>query len=370
MTKQAVNAILFIPLVSLISGIIFCLHAPISISVVACMFLIILYMTYHANTFSNNPTIGMLIIFFLAGILLLGIQKQKHAILEKHILQKSFDFIASVSVKTCSPQSRIKETLCLSIQQSKHSTEKNFHNYNYNIMCYIETPTMLEVDDVIELTNIHIRHPKNTPTASGNPTFDAYLYKENIAATLFVKKLSFKLIHKPRFSLKRYCMNVCQGLATSLKRKMSWTTFKLVSCIFFGDKRMLKNSPLKDSFNFWGISHYLARSGLHVMILLFVLTLSLRPIPIPHYAKRILIILFCLIYCLLSWSSISFFRALAVFLLCEAGLFVTKKPHPLYLLGIVCFLILAFNPFQLFFLDFQLSFLLTAALSWFARNIN
>jgi competence protein ComEC len=369
MKQQAVHTIIFTPLFSFMAGILCYEYLTPSILMLMPTFFITIYLSCkaHLNDFDKNQSfIGIIIIFFLAGMLLLGIHRQKHTLLASHISQKPLDIVACITEKTATPRSRIKETLLLSIKKNKYHSENTYNHYRYQILCYTESPTQLEVDDTIELTNISLRKPKNIKTATSNPTFNTYLYKENIAGTFFTKELPYTQIARPRLSIKRYGHNKRNSIVAGLKRKLSPTAFKLVSCIFFGDKKILKNNPLKDSFNFWGISHYLARSGLHVMILLLVLTFSLRPLPLHHYVKRILIILFCLIYGFLSWSSIPFFRALMIFFLCEMGAFFYRKTYTIHLLGLVCLMILTFNPFQLFFLDFQLSFLLTAALCWFS----
>jgi len=210
--------------------------------------------------------------------------------------------------------------------------------------------------DCIELTNINLR--------TAHPTgFARYLVKENALATLFSRKKP-KLIQRPRFSLARRFFQTRQKLYQTLKQKLSSKSFSYFASIFLGNKEPLsQGSQERTPFYYWGIAHYLARSGLHIALFILLWRLLLSLLPIFFLAKHVLLITFCLVYALLSWPSISFFRALTLFLTYELGIITNHKPHIFYLLYLITGTILIFNPTQLFFLDFQLSFALTLALT-------
>ena len=126
---------------------------------------------------------------------------------------------------------------------------------------------------------------------------------------------------------------------------------------------------LRKIFNEWGISHYLARSGLHMILFILIWTMVLQFLPVHISVKRVAIAALCIIYSILTWPSISFCRSFFVFLLCQVGMIVNFQVNFLHLLTTTCLLILLFNPIQLFFLDFQLTFSLSFALVWLSRKI-
>jgi competence protein ComEC len=148
--------------------------------------------------------------------------------------------------------------------------------------------------------------------------------------------------------------------------KMSKKTSAFFSSLFLGYKKVDERemSLLKEHFKWWGISHYLARSGLHMVIFSFVLHLFLRVIPITFLYKQIILLVLSLLYFFLSFPSVSFNRAFLTFLLFKMCILTQQQTHPLHLFTLTTFIILLINPWQLFFLDFQLSFGLTFALIW------
>ena len=86
-------------------------------------------------------------------------------------------------------------------------------------------------------------------------------------------------------------------------------------------------------------------------------------LPLSYNGKQGIIIFISILYALLSWSSISFMRSLSLFLLYQLCRIVKESYNVLYLTVLLCGITLVVNPLQLFFLDFQLSYALTAALA-------
>ena len=125
-----------------------------------------------------------------------------------------------------------------------------------------------------------------------------------------------------------------------------------------------KTQSNKEIFKWWGLSHYLARSGLHLVIIASIWFILLSIFKVPYLLKNLISAVFIISYHLLTWPSIPFIRSIIVFILYKLCIFFDLQINSLHLLNLTCFIILLFNPFQLFFLDFQLSFGLTYALIW------
>ena len=147
-------------------------------------------------------------------------------------------------------------------------------------------------------------------------------------------------------------------------------SFAMFSSIFLGNRQINKkeNNIVKNSFRLWGILHFLARSGLHLIIFLMLCELMLKFIPIHFHLKQGILVFLSLIYLLLSWPSLSFIRAFSIFLLYKLCPILNKKSDLATLVATVCLMMLIYNPIQLFFLDFQLSFGLTIALAIFTKQ--
>lgn len=232
------------------------------------------------------------------------------------------------------------------------------------IKLYLNRPISLEVADIIQVNNLSIKKSNNT-------NFDKYLFKEGIIATAFKPSLDFTIINRPRYSFHRWLHQTRNRIITAFKLNMSKTTYTLFCSIFLGCKSPYTCllGKIKNQCSYWGIVHYLARSGLHVVLIIFLWALVLKLIPIPGKFKEIFMLFLIIVYFCLTNSSISFIRAFITFILYTVCTLQDFRTHTLHIITITCFLVLLYNPHQLFYLDFQLSFALTFALAWYNEYI-
>lgn len=306
--------------------------------------------------------------FFFSGALLLQNQKNNHTSTLKELENKRLDLIAKIINQEKSPQNNYKETLIIQVEKIKPVWQQNFYAKNFNLSIYLRIPSDVEVGDVIEIKSINIKRPVPKKILTNNPSFNEYLLKEDVLATVFTNNLNYTKIYTPKFSIKKWLLEKKQKIFNEIKIKLSPKTFTYFSYIFLGNKKDKTVSGMRKQFNNWGISHYLARSGLHIILFILIWKFLLGLIPIKLNSKHIMLLLICISYQLLSWSSISFSRAFYVFIIYELGRLLNKQTNFMHILSLVCLFILITNPIQLFFVDFQLSFALTFALAIFGQT--
>ncbi|MBY0353099.1 ComEC/Rec2 family competence protein [Candidatus Babeliales bacterium] len=259
-----------------------------------------------------------------------------------------------------------KEQWRLDVHQIKLNSEKI--PVSFNILCYSKKITDLAPSDTVSLNNVILK-TSQTPSISDKPTFFDYLIKEDALCSLFVDhQTTYTLESRPTWSLNRWLWKQKMNLYHACQQKLSYTAFTYFSLIFLGNKYFAKYDSLRALFNQWGLAHFLARSGLHIVLFIFMWTFLLNLMPLPLQCKRFILLSCCFCYCMLSWISISFIRAFLVFVLTQLGAILSRQTNFLHLLTLTCLLILLFNPIQLFFLDFQLTFGLTFTLAWLART--
>lgn len=234
------------------------------------------------------------------------------------------------------------------------------------IQCFAKRTSAYDVDDVVAVRDVVLRR-KDSVSLSENPAFGSYLRKEGFVASVFVRSVSqISLEYRPIKSWRRWVWNLRQELFHDMAKKMSARAWQYFSMIFLGKKEQNAVTALRPSFMYWGLSHYLARSGLHIVLFMSIWMLFLSLIPVPLRLKYILLLVLCGIYSVLSWSSVPFLRAFYSFLIAYCGRFFGYHVFTFHILTLVCLMFLLFNPLQLFFLDFQLTFGLTFVLSWLA----
>ena len=357
--------LLTIPLVSLLLGIT-CQKIVIYFTPV---FLVPIILILGAYVFTLKKYFlffaSLSLLFFFSGALLLLSQLQNHEEKTRNWPRKNVTLVASILDKTEKKDDFYKEVLLVSARKLWAKVNNLQTNQKQNISgkicCFIQKRTDITPGQTVRLENISLQAPIQT-TQSSNSSFADYLVKENISATAFIHKPNYKIITKnssnPLLWLSRFRWN----LFSRLKQKLGATSFSYFSPIFLGKQQELSSKKARPLFLLWGISHHLARSGLHIVFFIIMWLYFFRLVPVGFIIKHLLLLLLTLVYAALSWTSIAFVRALSLFFLYEAGFLLNKQTTILHLLLLVAFGVIFWNPMQLFFLDFQLSFGITYAL--------
>ncbi len=302
------------------------------------------------------------LLFFFAGALRYYQQVSSYKELTQQLNLCKADIQATLedAEKTSNRQQPYAHTLKINRLTIKGHNSQNAQGKL--IKLYTPMPLSANVGDTLEVKDIFFR-------PSTNASYQKYLFKEGYAATVFMKNPRYSVLKRGqslRELIKRWLSFHRMHVAESLKNKMSAQTYTLFCPLFLGKKPDSLNnmSSMRKYFQAWGITHYLARSGLHVVIFALICGIIMSYIPCHFSIKQLLIIALTAIYSLLSWSSVSFIRALLTYALYKTCMLLNIAIHPLHVLCLACCCILLTNPLQLFFLDFQLSFVLTFGLAW------
>ncbi len=311
----------------------------------------------------GNPRLITPLFSILLGITL-GYGRAQYQLQEYHqtpvaLYNQNIDVIGTVTDYTSMQHQKIKQCTTLCLTHIKNHDKETWIPIDKKIKIYTVYNPKLQVADVIQLTDICIKK-------SRNESYESYLIKEGIAGTIFAKKLEDALTYRPQYSIKRWAFNHKIRIFNAIKAKMSPETFAFFSSLFLGNRADCKKEieQITEQFKDWGILHYLARSGLHLVIFILLWQTVLGYIPLPFTIKQLILLVLGILYFIFTWPSISFIRAFVIFILYKFCNIVKVQSHFLHLLTLVCLFTLIINPIQLMFLDFQLSFALTFALAW------
>jgi len=298
---------------------------------------------------------------FSLGSTLYFRQQKNHRLIQKKICGYNCDIRGKITSIEKSKQNYIKQVIKIELSDIK--IKNSWKTVTGTIQIYVQKKEDLQIHDKIEMHNLLFKKQENL-------SFDQFLMRNNIIATTFQKKLDYTVLSRPHWSFSRCISHKKKKLYSSLQNKMSPATFSLFSSIFFGNKTSGKYffEKSKEQFKQWGILHFIARSGLHLMIFIVLWEFLVGLVPTPFIPNQLIFILLGIIYCFLSWTSISFLRAFSIFLAYKTSPLFYVRANFIHLLSLICLVMLIHNPVQLFFLDFQLSFVLTFALSWFGQQ--
>ncbi len=321
------------------------------------------FITYSTTMF-YMLMIAIFISFFVGGFISYTQKQQFKEWINS--FQEPVDIIATITdITLCSTQryNYVVKAQIEKIRATDHSCLTQWQTTPYKLMVYTQIKPTACVQDRIFFSSIKISKPSHE-------SWHRYALKHGIGGTLFCKKLTYNLISRPHWSPKRWLWTYRQEFYNRLLKKMSYLTATFYSLLFMGiHYKGKKNSEsLRTTFQIWGILHYLARSGLHLVVFIMVWYTMLLAIPCSYRIREGILILLSCTYFLLTWPSLSFVRAFTTYILYKISGLCYRTSNTLHIITLVTLLFLVVNPIHLFCLDFQLSFGLTFALAWLQNN--
>lgn len=139
--------------------------------------------------------------------------------------------------------------------------------------------------------------------------------------------------------------------------------YAVLAAMTLGDKSALSHE-LKDDYSIAGASHVLALSGLHLGIIygvLTLLTLGFRRRLVP----QILIMLAVWTYVVLVGMSASVVRSAVMLTVISLVIILKRRSILLNSLGLAAFIMLLFDPFDLYDIGFEMSFMAVLGIALF-----
>lgn len=188
-----------------------------------------------------------------------------------------------------------------------------------------------------------------------------YLLRKGISGTALAYAGNWRRTGTPHSLSIMQLAKVCQQKVVDVYQ--SWGLEEdvqaVVSALTIGEKSEL-TSELKAVYSAAGASHVLALSGLHVGILSGILLWLFYPLTyLKHGRKMLALLVVCLLwgFAFISGLSSSVVRAVLMYSLYTIASFCSEERlSGMHSLVLAAFLMLVYNPFFLFDISFQLSF--------------
>ncbi len=208
---------------------------------------------------------------------------------------------------------------------------------------------------------------KNLPDLKNPFQFDykSYLENKNIYRQIYTEKSAIIILKKSKtsvYSLAQIFRN--KVVANFIKKGLKGDELAVVKALLLGEKQDL-SVELRQEYANAGAIHILAISGLHIGIIMFLLSWFLKPLEYLKNGKNyklVLIVLFLWIYALIAGLSPSIIRATTMFTALSISLFSKRKTDVYNILALSAFVLLLINPHYLFDVGFQMSYLAVLAI--------
>ena len=222
--------------------------------------------------------------------------------------------------------------------------------------------------DIVEFSCVPYSFPENSNLTSGNSTVMKHQgihYKADVKSDNIDKRGKLK-------SPSVYLNDLRNDLIIMIeKSSLSKHTKHFVISVILGEKNFI-SSKSRETLSSAGLAHIIALSGLHIGIIYTIFLILLFPLSLlgkPGLRKSIAIA-FVWIYVIISGGAPSTVRAAIMATLIVLAYILQRKNSSLNGLFIAAFIILLLQPFDLWDIGFQLSFICVASILLFGEKLN
>ncbi len=338
-------------------------HTQLSLQIPILIFMGVGICSFYYKKYSITAFLLLLSIPCLLGMARYALYTQRYQEVFTLLSEKPTT-LCGIIVDKQEPGGKVKlPRITVRLTHSDTKELDDLASHNFTLVVSTAKAYHLEVDDSIKLNSIKIKKPQSVE-------YQKYLTKEQCFGYLFAKTTDIKKLERPPYSLNRWLYKQRSSLLKRLQTKLSPQTFALFASLFLGNKQADSEEmeSLQHQFKLWGISHYLARSGLHVTLFVALWSLIATGLLLGAYIRMLLLFFILVAYAFLSWPTLSFMRSIGMFCVACFLQYLWIRNKLTHTTTLVALAALIYNPCYCFFLDFQFTFLLTFALGWLLEN--
>lgn len=341
-------------------------------SIYGVLFVLLIAFYWYSNRTYRHSRVFSILVFLLSFFIGVGAITFKNQENKGHYFAKQTEF----SLRNPQPavliiQKVLKSTLYADKYEAK-IIQLNSKKVTGRVLINIHIDSVsnaLNVGDCIAIDTFfkEIPEPKNPFEFN----YKSYLKNQQISYQIYISPSQYLVIDR---------LKSIKGLAaearTAINKALVNSGFKdnelaVINALLLGQRQNI-SEDLMQNYVGAGAIHILAVSGLHIGIILLILTFVLKPL---HYFKNgkliasAFIIILLWLFAILAGLSASVIRAVAMFTAITIGLYSNRTSSVYQALVISMFFLLLFNAYYLFEVGFQLSYLAVFAIVWIQPKI-
>ena len=270
--------------------------------------------------------------------------------------------ILNIAYKTCNIQSKYskhEKNIIGIVTNINIKEDKTIINIKAkeNIIVYYYNKTNLELGDKVKVVGT-LKNIEN------NTNFNLFNYKKYMLSknTYFIMNASsIKLISKNN--------NIFYSIKNNLSKQINKKKgFRYLNTFIMGDSKEIDENVL-ESYRTNGISHLFSVSGMHITLLSTLIFYILNKIKKSNI-NYILVIIFLIFYMFLTSFTPSVIRATTLFIFLTLNKLLSLNLSTLRIFLIILFLVLLFNPYNIYNIGFKFSYIISLYLIIFRKIIN
>ena len=224
----------------------------------------------------------------------------------------------------------------------------------------------IEVGTIIQLRTQLL--PNKKPKNPNQFDYSNYLKNKQIYAQIFANPESIKIAQQVRKDIWYYTAKLNSKITKNLEiNHFNPEALAIATALILGQRQEIAPEIIQD-YQYAGAVHILSVSGLHVGFIFLFLNFILQPIPNTRkgsFLKLCLILTSLFSFALIAGLSASVVRSVTMFSFVAIGFHLKRNVNIYHTLIVSILLILLFQPYFLFDVGFQLSYLAVFFIIWF-----
>ncbi|MBT8384782.1 MAG: ComEC family competence protein [Bacteroidia bacterium] len=329
---------------------------------IGCVILVIIFLIYHKSISINYYfTFFTFLIFILIGIAAITFKndlfKKNHY---THFLSDNYKSIIEID-------DVLKPNLYYDNYNAK-VIQLNSKNVYGKIKVNVFKDSIkerLKVGDQIVLTQKFdaIQPPLNPYQFN----YKNYLKNQQIYHQISIKNNDYLYLKNNRKSFKRWAFTIREQVNKALiENGFKGEELAIINALLLGQRQDISEEVMQN-FQKAGAVHILAVSGLHIGIIMLLLNFLLKPLEILKKGpeiKLVFVVLFLWFFAFVAGLSPSVVRAVTMFTAVAIALTSKNTINTYKTLIISIFILLLINPYYLFEVGFQMSYLAVFFIVW------
>ncbi len=225
--------------------------------------------------------------------------------------------------------------------------------------------TNFDIGDKLFLFNKLVQTPEAKNLSLFN--YAQYLSQKQLYAQVFSEKSQIKVAAIPQKDIYYYAFLVRQKVAKALQENnFSPSELAVTMALLLGQQQDIDAKVLKD-YQYAGVVHALSVSGLHVGLVLLMLNFLLQAFANTRrnrLLKTITIVICLFLFAVVAGLAPSIMRAVVMFSFVAIGVYLNQRHSIYYALVVSIGVILLFEPYYIFDVGFQLSYISLFFMIW------
>lgn len=199
--------------------------------------------------------------------------------------------------------------------------------------------------------------------------YQQYLHRNKIHWTLEAKTIdTYPKNQNQIFFDKLKLKNIRQAILSHIERETTNRVSSYIKTLLFADTSSIDDQVI-NGYKEIGIIHLLSISGLHIQFFIAGLTYIFWRIGVTREKTYLFLVFFLPVYGSLTGWGISIFRAIVMSLISQTGSHIHRPISGLDVWSWTLIIGLWIDPYQIFSIGFQLSYLLSLALLLFSKSL-